>query len=105
MGWLASVRGLLAPKEPLGQGQRSAAVFVELWRSNREPADDELVEMAIGPPKGRLQHFMELSEVELHRQFQTAADSRLDTDDMDIGADDAEIGVEGAEHSCGACRV
>ena len=80
------------------------AVVVELWRSNREPADEELVEMAIGPPKGRLQHFMELSEVELHWQFQAAADSRLDTDDMDIGADGVEIGVEGAEHGCPACR-
>ena len=60
--------------------------------------------MAIGPPKGRLQHFMELSEVELRRQFQTAADNRLDTDDMDIGADYVEIRVEGAEHGCAACR-
>lgn len=81
------------------EGTRSIQfIVIELRGANCESSDVELVKVAIGPAKGGLQHFMQLREVELDRQFKGAADPRLDADDVDIGGDDKGVGIEGVKH-------
>ena len=74
---------------------RAIGILLEVFGSaDNQPADDELVQVAVGPPNGRLEHLMELCEIEVARQFQGAADNRLDPEDLDFEPDDKVVGIK-----------
>lgn len=70
------------------------AVAVELGGAIGQPADVKLVKMAVGPAERRLQHLMELGEVEIEGQLKAATDGGMNIDNMDIGADDEGVGFK-----------
>ena len=43
------------------------------------------MEVAVSPAEARLQHVMELGEVERYGQFEGATDDGVDIDDMNVG--------------------
>lgn len=48
--------------------------------------------MAVGPAERRLQHLMELCEVEIEGQLKAATDDGINIDNMDSSADDEGVG-------------
>lgn len=74
------------------------AVVVEFRRAIDDAADVELVQMAIGPTKGGLEHLVELGTVERHRQLEGAANPRFNSDNVGLPAHDVAVGSERVEH-------
>jgi len=81
------VGGLERPRVVLGGG-----VLCQFRRAVTEPADDEFVEMLVAPAEGRLQHVMQVREVQRRRQQQASPDRRLDVMQRDPGLDDRLVG-------------
>lgn len=69
-------------------------LFEVFRRADNQPAPDELVQVAVGPPKGRLQHLVQLREIEVARQFQRPADNRLNPQNLGVEPDDEVVGIE-----------
>ena len=69
--------------------------IIELGRADRQSADIEAMQMAIGPAERRLQNLMELRKVKIDGQLQRALDPRLDPMNVDIRGDDETVWVEG----------
>lgn len=74
-------------------------LFEVFGRADDQIADDELVQVAVSPPSGRLQHLVELREIEVARQFQGAAANRLDPEDLDFEPDDEVLGIKVTRHT------
>lgn len=74
-------------------------VLIELRGSVDKAPNIELMQMAVGPAKGRLQHLVELGKVESDRQFDSAADLGLDAEDMDLGAHNEAVWIEWVKHA------
>lgn len=58
----------------------------------------ELVQVTVGPPECRLQHFVELREIKIAGQFQRAGDRGFDADNPGFKSDDIGIGIAGLGH-------
>jgi hypothetical protein len=74
-------------------------VLIELWGSVDEAADIELMQMAVGPPKGSLENLVELGKVESDWQFESAADLGLNIEDMNLGEHNEAVWIEGVKHA------
>ncbi len=74
-------------------------VLIELRGSVDKAPNIELMQMAVGPAKGRLQHLVELGKVESDWQFESAADLGLDAEDMNLGAHNEAVWIEGVKHA------
>ena len=70
------------------------AILVELGRTVCQSADVELVKVVVCPAECSLKHFVELGEVEVHRQFERAGDRRLDAYDVDVRTGDEGVGFD-----------
>ena len=64
----------------------------ELRRAIAEPADDELVKVAIEPTERRLNDVMQLGQVQRRRQEQLAPDRGRDVLEGDLGLNDGRPG-------------
>ena len=79
---------------------RAIGILFEVFgRADDQTADDELVLVAVGPPKGGLEHLMKLREVEVAGQLQRAADNRIDPEDLSFEPDDKVIAIKAFRHA------
>jgi len=62
--------------------------IIELGRADRQSADVEAMQVAIGPAERCLQNLMELREVKIDGQLQRALDPRRNPKNVDIRGDD-----------------
>lgn len=74
-------------------------VLIELRGSVDKAPNIELMQMAVGPAKGRLQHLVKLGKVESDWQFESAADLGFDAEDMNLGAHNEAVWIEGVKHA------
>ena len=67
------------------------AIFVEFWGAVDQTTDIELMKMTVCPTERCLKHFVQLSQVEVHRQLESSRNRRLDVLDVDVNPDDEGI--------------
>ena len=77
-------------------------IFIEFRSPHDQAADDELMQMGIGPAEGGLNDFVQLREIEVSWQQQSPPDRRIDVRDRNLHLVDERVWAVGHGRDHGA---